>query len=74
MIGEVVPDLTAARDLLDGFHRMIQPRKDKSLDEWIADATAGPMASFASGIPQDRATVRAALAEPWSNGQTGGRT
>ena len=31
------------------------------------------MASFASGIEQDSAAVRAALTEPWSNGQTEGQ-
>jgi transposase len=59
--------------LLDRFHRMIQHRRDRRLDDWIADAKTGLMASFASGIGQDRAAVRAALTEPWSNGQTEGQ-
>ena len=41
MIGDAVPGLTAARDLLDRFHRMIQHRKDKRLDEGLADAQTG---------------------------------
>jgi transposase len=73
IIGAAVPDLTSARDLLDRFHRLIQHRKDKRLDEWLADAKPGLMASFASGIAQDHAAVRAALTEPWSNGQTEGQ-
>jgi len=72
MIGDAVPGLTAARDLLDRFHRIVQHRKDKRLDDWLADAKTGLMGSFASGIEQDCTTVRAALTEPWSNGQTGG--
>jgi transposase len=31
------------------------------------------MASFACGIAQDYAAVKAALTEPWSNGQTEGQ-
>lgn len=73
MIGAAVPDLTTARDLLDRFHRMIQHRQAKRLDEWLADAKPGLMASFASGIAQDYAAVKAALTEPWSNGQTEGQ-
>jgi hypothetical protein len=72
VIGEAVPDLTMARDPLDRCHRPIQHRKDKRLGEWIADAKPSLMASFASGIAQDHAAVKAALTEPWSNGQTEG--
>jgi transposase len=73
IIGEAVPDLTIARDLLDRFHRLIQHRKEERLDEWIADAKPSLMISFASGIAQDHAAVKAALTEPWSNGQTEGQ-
>jgi transposase len=73
IIGDAVPDLTAARDLLDRFHRLIQHRKADRLDAWISDATTGLLASFASGIVQDHAAVKAALTEPWSNGQTEGQ-
>ena len=73
MIGDAVPGLTAAPDLLDRFHRIVRHRKDKRLDEWLADAKTGLMSSFASGIGQDCAAVRAALTEPWSNGQTEGQ-
>jgi hypothetical protein len=47
-----VPDPTAARDLLDRFHRMIRQRADKDLDDWLADAKAGSMSSFATGTTQ----------------------
>jgi transposase len=73
IIGDAVPDLTTARDLLDRFHRLIRQRKVDRLDSWIADAKGGLMASFASGIVQDHAAVKAALTEPWSNGQTEGQ-
>jgi transposase len=73
IIGEAVPDLTTARDLLDRFHRIIQHRKDERLEQWIEEAKLGLMKSFVSGIVQDEAAVRAALTEPWSNGQTEGQ-
>jgi len=73
IIQEAVPDLTRARDLLDRFHRIIQRRKDKRLEQWIEDANRGLMKSFASGIVQDQTAVMAALTEPWSNGQTEGQ-
>ena len=46
---------------------------DKGLDDWIADAKPGLMASFAFGIAQDCAAVKAALTETWSNRQTEGQ-
>jgi transposase len=73
IIGDAVPDLTAARDLLDRFHRLIQHRKFDRLDAWIADAKVGLMASSVSGVVQDHDAVKAALTEPWSNGQTEGQ-
>jgi transposase len=48
-------------------------RKDKRLDEWLADAKLGLMASFAAGIARDHAAVKAALTAPRSNGQTEGQ-
>ena len=73
IIGEAVPDLAAARDLLDRFHRIIQHRKDDRLEVWTEDAKHGLMKSFATGIVQDHAASKAALTEPWSNGQTEGQ-
>jgi transposase len=73
MIGDAVPGLAAARDLLDRFHRIVQHRKDKRLVGWLTGAETGLMSSFASGIEQDCAAVKAALTEPRSNGQTEGQ-
>ena len=52
---------------------MIRTRADQDLDAWISDAEKSLMASFARGILKDRAAVRAAIKEPWSNGQTEGQ-
>ena len=66
-----VPTLFEARTLLNRFHDMVR-RKGHDLDGWIADATTSLMASFAAGIVNDRSAVSAAIANPWSNGQTEG--
>jgi transposase len=68
-----VPALIAARDLVDRFHAMIRNRKPEELDPWIAAAKESGLSSFATGIASDRDAVRAALMQPWSNGQTEGQ-
>jgi transposase len=67
------PMLVKARDLIDRFHAMIRKKTEADFEPWIADAEIGLLASFASGIRRDHAAVRAAIAEPWSNGQTEGQ-
>jgi transposase len=68
-----VPALAAARTILDRFHRMIRTRDTAALAPWMADSETGLLASFCKGIRADLAAVTAALAEPWSNGQTEGQ-
>ena len=68
-----VPMLVEARGLIDRFHSMIRKTVAADLDPWIADAKASLIASLATGITNDKAAVRAAITEPWSNGQTEGQ-
>ena len=68
-----VPLLVEARSVLDGFQAMIRSRATDDLDAWLEKAEASLMASFARGISKDLAAVRAAIASPWSNGQTEGQ-
>jgi transposase len=68
-----VPALTAARDLVDRFHRMLRARTPDALPAWITDASGSMLASFGRGIADDQVAVRAALTEPWSNGATEGQ-
>lgn len=65
--------LTEARLLMDRFHKMIRKKIDSDLDSWIAAASESLLASLATGIVNDKAAVRAAITEPWSNGQTEGQ-
>ncbi len=73
IIERAVPDLVSARDLMDRFHRMIQNRKSANLETWISDAKLSLLVSFATGIVNDCAAVKAALTHSWSNGQTEGQ-
>lgn len=65
-----VPALVAARERIEAFHRLLRSRQVDGLDPWIGDALTSPVASFAKGVVADRDAVAAAIALPWSNGQT----
>jgi transposase len=64
-----VPSLVEARVLVDQFHDMIRKKDEAKLDAWIANARTSLVSSLATGVLKDRAAVRAAITQPWSNGQ-----
>jgi transposase len=64
-----VPMLAAARALVDRFQAMIRQKATDELEPWIAQSKRSLIASFATGIGNDKAAVHAAIALPWSNGQ-----
>jgi len=68
-----VPTLVEAREMIADFHLMIRRKTEEGLTPWIERALASIVASFASGVAKDEAAVRAAIALPWSNGQTEGQ-
>ena len=68
-----LPTLVAARDGIDGFHKMIRRKSVGELRPWLRAAHGGLIASFANGIAKDEAAVRAAITSQWSNGQTEGQ-
>lgn len=68
-----VPQLVAARDVAEAFHRLIRGRDPTGLDTWLETALSSPVGAFAQGIAADRDAVPAAIALPWSNGRTEGR-
>lgn len=72
-IEAAVPILVTARDLVDRFNAMIRKREVAGLDAWIEEAHQSLMTSFAKGVTADHDAVRAAITEPWSNGQTEGQ-
>ena len=72
-IETAVAALNGARLLMDRFHKMIRKKIATDLTSWLSDASQSLLASFASGIANDEDAVRAAITEPWSNGQTEGQ-
>jgi transposase len=51
-------------------------RGGAALDTWLADARASgvrAIETFAAGLGQDGAAIRAALTTPWSSGQAEGQ-
>ncbi len=68
-----VPSLAAARSLVDRFGIMIRTKTATELDSWIEQARASLVAPLARGVAKDKAAARAAMTEPWSNGQTEGQ-
>jgi transposase len=44
-----------------------------AFDAWLGTAAEAGLGGFAAGFRQDRAAVRAAVAEPWSNGSAEGQ-
>ena len=68
-----VPTLVEAREIVAEFHGMIRRRAAAELSCWIERARASLIASFARGVTNDEAAVRAAIILPWSNGQTEGQ-
>ena len=69
-----VPLLVEACGLIDRFHTTNRKTVVADLYPWTTDASASLIVSLATGITKDKAAVRAAITEPWSNGQTQGQT
>ncbi len=68
-----VPALAAARSLVEWFGAMIRTKAVTELDGWIEQARTSLIAPLARGVAKDAAAIRAAITEPWSNGQTEGQ-
>ena len=64
--------MAEARTLIDRFQSIVRRKAIADLDPWLRDAAPSLIASFVRGIIRDLAAVRAAVGEPWSNGQTEG--
>jgi transposase len=73
VVEKAVPALVEARDLVDRFHRLIRGGDGDGLDPWMQAAADSLIRSFSRGVAADSAAIRAAIVEPWSNGQTEGQ-
>ncbi len=68
-----LPSLVDARNLVERFQAMIRTKAGVGLDSWIEHAGVSLIAPLARGVAKDVAAIRAAITEPWSNGQTEGQ-
>ncbi len=65
--------LVEAREIILEFQGIIRRKALADLDAWISRAQASLVAAFANGVSKDKAAIEAAIALPWSNGQTEGQ-
>ena len=68
-----IPGLADARNLVERFQAIIRTKLATELDGWIEQARVSLIAPLARGVAKDVAAIRAAITEPWSNGQTEGQ-
>lgn len=70
------PELRRAKELAQEFQAMVRQRQPEAFDGWVracADSGIAELQSFAKGLVQEEASIRAALSEPWSSGQVEGQ-
>ena len=67
------PTIAAAVDLTRRFAAMVKEQIASTLDGWLQQAETSALASFAADLRRDEDALRAALTEPWSNGQVEGQ-
>ena len=72
VIAKATPEILTARDQLDAFQAIVRERRSDALGGWLAEAEAGPLASFVAGLRVDQLAVEAALQHPWSSGPVEG--
>jgi transposase len=71
----VHPNLQVISELAQEFATIVRQRQTNEFPTWLDKATHSQVAtlrSFAAGLRQDEAAVKAALSLPWSNGPTEG--
>jgi transposase len=67
------PTIATAVDLIRRFATMVKGQVASTLDCWLQQAETSALASFAAGLRRDEDALRAALTEPWNNGQVEGQ-
>ena len=64
-----VPGLAYARSSVNRFQTMVRTKAAFQLDGWIEQVKLSLIAPLARSVAKDVAAIRAAMAEPWSNGR-----
>jgi transposase len=70
------PELAAVQDLAGRFARLVREGKEGKLGHWLEEAEGSSLSeirTFARGVRQDEAAIRAAVILPYSNGQVEGQ-
>ncbi len=73
---ERCPELAAAQELAGRFARIMREGEEERLAGWfraVEMSSLSEIRTFAKGVRQDEAAVRAAISLPWSSGQVEGQ-
>ncbi len=69
------PELAEVQELAGRFARIMGEGEEGELGAWLEeaeDSSFSEIRTFARGVRQDEAAIRAAIALPWSSGQVEG--
>ena len=72
----ICPEIAQAATLVQAFGRIVRERDLTAFDLWLVQVEGSGLRElrrFALGLRPDEAAVRAALTQPWSQGQTEGQ-
>lgn len=72
----ISPEISDAFDIVREFRQILSKRDAGAFDQWLGKAKAGTsreLRSFAQGLEEEGAAVRAALDHEWSTGQVEGQ-
>ena len=73
LVRAAAPELAEAAGLAAAFAGMVRDKDGSRLDGWLDAAATSGLASFARGLRQDLAAVRASLELPWSTSPVEGQ-
>jgi transposase len=70
------PELAAVQELAGRFAKIMREGQDDKLGAWLEETEGSSLSeirTFAKGVRQDEAAIRAAVTLPWSTGQVEGQ-
>lgn len=70
------PELAQIQDLAGAFAKIMREGEEDKLNAWLKeaeDSSLSEIRTFARGVRQDEAAIRAAIILPWSSGQVEGQ-
>ncbi len=70
---KAAPRLKRAAEDVHAFADLLHQNDPAGLTPWLEGAAATELGGFVTGLRQDEDAVRAAIAEPWSNGHVEGQ-